>query len=53
MLQVYFKIQLSVFDQLLEAAGKTHALKDELNSILENLEESIIIMSNCRAEFVN
>ena len=53
MLHVYFKVQLSVFDELLKAAGKTHALKDELNSILENLEESIIIMSNSRAEFVN
>jgi hypothetical protein len=44
---------MMVFDELFKTIKKTHDLKDELTSILENLEESIIIMANCRAEFVN
>jgi CRISPR/Cas system-associated endoribonuclease Cas2 len=44
---------MSVFEELLKTTKKTQELKEELTSILENLEESIIIISNCRAEFVN
>ena len=44
---------MSIFVELLKTTKKTHELKDELNSILENVEESIIILSDSRAEFVN
>ena len=44
---------MSIIVELLKTTHKTHDLKDELNTILEHLEESIIIMSDYRAEFVN
>ena len=53
MLYGYFRIQMSIIVDLLKTTHKTHDMKDELNSILENLEESIIIMSDSHAEFVN
>ena len=32
---------------------KTHDMKEELNQILENLEESIMIISDFKADFIN
>ena len=38
---------------LLESIKQVHETNQELNTILENLEESIIIMTNERVEFLN
>ena len=40
-------------DVLLKQIEQNHDMKEELNQILENLEESIMIISDHRAEFIN
>lgn len=53
MLYGFNRVQSSIIIDLLKQTEQNHDMKDELNQILENLEESIIIMSDNRAEFVN
>ena len=52
-------VLLSIFSRsikkFLQQIEKTYAVKDELNLILENLEESIMIVSvlDYKADFIN
>lgn len=42
-----------ITSSLLKSTEQIHEIKEELDQMLENLEESIIIISNDRVEFLN